>query len=134
MMLLAIKIAPSSLAAVLEAIQTLVPSNQIELYESVPPPKGPADDGLEELAKRAVAVLRPKPTQPMRREALQKLAQGHDTFFHQGGEPDAALRNAMAAISKALRGVFGTIKRSVGLPFPGRPSWPTRVTRALSIR
>ncbi|PII39423.1 hypothetical protein T190_05555 [Sinorhizobium meliloti CCBAU 01290] len=43
----------------------------------------------------------------MRREALQKLLKGHDTFMDQGGVSDPALRNAMGAISKALRSVFG---------------------------
>ncbi|MBY5517840.1 hypothetical protein [Rhizobium leguminosarum] len=106
MMLLTIKFAPSSLAAVLKAIEAVVPSSQIEVYEPAPIPKAPTDDGLDELAKKVVVAIRPKPTQPMRREALQKLARGHDTFFDQGGVPDAALRNAMGAISKALRSVF----------------------------
>lgn len=107
MILLAIKVVPSNLTAVLKAIEALVPSQNIELYEPAAIPKPPTDDGLDELAKKVVTAVRPKPTQPMRREALQKLARGHDTFFDQGGEPDAALRNAMGAISKALRSVFG---------------------------
>jgi hypothetical protein len=37
---------------------------------------------------------------------LRKLLGGHDTFSDQRGEPDPALRNAMGAISKALKSVF----------------------------
>ncbi|ASJ62239.1 hypothetical protein KEM44_06345 (plasmid) [Sinorhizobium meliloti] len=121
MTLLTIKIAPSSLAAVLKAIAPLVPSHQIELYEPAPIP--PMDDGLDELAKKVVDAIRPKSTQPMRRDALRTLARGHDTFFHQRGEPDAALRNAMGAISKALRSVFGHDQAIRRLAIPRKTFW-----------
>ncbi|MBX5249976.1 hypothetical protein HJC03_06115 [Rhizobium sp. NLR4b] len=106
MMLLAIKVESSNVAAILSAISALVPPQQIELYDLVQPPKSPADDGLEELARKVALAVRPTATKPMRREALQKLARGHDTFCDQSGEADPALRNAMGAISKDLRSVF----------------------------
>ncbi|WP_018097647.1 hypothetical protein [Sinorhizobium meliloti] len=49
MMLLTIKVAPSSLAAVLKAIAPLIPSHQIELYEPAPIPP---TDGLDEAIRR----------------------------------------------------------------------------------
>lgn len=132
-MLLAIKVESSNVAAILSAISALVPPQQIEVYDLVQPPKSPADDGLEELARKVALAIRPKATKPMRREALQKLARGHDTFCDQGGEADPALRNAIGAISKDLRSVLLTKNRSSGSPFPARHAWRMEAIRAQSM-
>jgi hypothetical protein len=100
------EIPDQSVKGVLDALAPFVAPQSIKLYASVPLPPVQDDDELTELAKTVVAAVRPKPTQPLRKEALRKLLSGHDTFSDQQGEPDPALRNAMGAISKALKSVF----------------------------
>lgn len=107
MQILLVKLRSSQVSAAISALAPIVAPQDIDLYGSLPLPEPSTDDKLEELAKKVVLAVRPKPTQPMRREALQKLLKGHDTFMDQGGVSDPALRNAMGAISKALRSVFG---------------------------
>jgi hypothetical protein len=104
--LLLAEIPDQSVKCALDALSPFVPPESIKLFAALPLPPAQNDDELKELAKTVVAAVRPKPTQPLRKEALQKLLRGHDTFFDQQGEPDPALRNAMGAISKALKSVF----------------------------
>jgi len=103
---LTVQVPDDTLTSILQALTPLVPPNAIQLFEPLPISKEPEDDGLGKLALQVLEIVRPKPSQPMRKEALQKLLNRHDTFWDQGGEPDPALRNAMGALSKALRAVF----------------------------
>jgi hypothetical protein len=106
MTILLAEIPDQSVKGVLDALAPFVAPESIKLFNPVPLPVVQNDDELTELAKAVVAAVRPKPTQPLRKEALQKLLSGHDTFSDQGGQPDPTLRNAMGAISKALKSVF----------------------------
>ena len=58
---------------------------------------------FEERAQKIAEAVRPNGNQPMRKEALEAVLLGHDTFWDQQGTPDPALRNAVGAFSKALK-------------------------------
>ncbi|EJN13541.1 hypothetical protein PMI42_03114 [Bradyrhizobium sp. YR681] len=94
-----------SIRGVLDALAPFVAPENIKLFDPVSLPVVQTDE-LTELAQSVAAAVRPKPSQPFRKEALRKLLGGHDTFGDQRGEPDPALRNAIGAISKALKSVF----------------------------
>ncbi len=106
MTMLLAEIPDQSVKGVLDALAPFIAPESIKLFDPVPLPPVQNDDDLTQLAQSVVAAVRPKPTQPLRKEALRKLLGGHDTFSDQRGEPDPALRNAMGAISKALKSVF----------------------------
>lgn len=106
MTMLLVEISDQSLKGALDALAPFVSPENIKLFDPVPLPAVQDDDELKQLAQSVVAAVRPKPSQPLRKEALRKLLGGHDTFSDQRGEPDPALRNAMGAISKALKSVF----------------------------
>lgn len=106
MTMLLVEISDQSLKGALDALAPFVSPENIKLFDPIPLPAVQDDDELKQLAQSVVAAVRPKPSQPLRKEALRKLLGGHDTFSDQRGEPDPALRNAMGAISKALKSVF----------------------------
>lgn len=107
MYLLTAYIAENSAKDVLHALAPFVPPNDIQLFQAVElPQEEEMTSEFEELAKKAADAVRPKPTQPIRKEILSKMLNGHDTFVNQGGDPDPALRNGVGAISKALKSVF----------------------------
>ena len=58
---------------------------------------------FETRAQAIAKAIQPRQGQDLRRETLQLVLSGSDTFFGQHGEPDPALRNATGALSKALR-------------------------------
>ncbi|RYG99645.1 MAG: hypothetical protein EON58_03235 [Alphaproteobacteria bacterium] len=72
-----------------------------QLFDKASAPAGPKAD--PSLASDIAEAIKPRANQPMRREVLQKLMTGHDTFWSQQGEADANLRNGTAALSRALR-------------------------------
>lgn len=113
-----IQIDASHVAALVAAISHLVPEHQIGLYEQVALPAQPPADEVDELAHRIAVAIRPIPAKPMRREALQKLFNRHDTFWDQQGEPDPSLRNAMGSISKDLKSIFAHDKPIQRLAIP----------------
>lgn len=106
MTMLLVEISDQSLKGALDALAPFVSPENIKLFDPVPLPAVQDDDELRQLAQSVVAAVRPRPSQPLRKEALRKLLGGHDTFSDQRAEPDPALRNAMGAISKALKSVF----------------------------
>jgi hypothetical protein len=105
MIMFLVEISDQSVKGVLDALAPFVSPSNIKLFDPVPLPPV-QDDELVQLAQAVVVAVRPKPSQPLRKEALRKLLGGHDTFSDQRGEPDPALRNAIGAISKALKSVF----------------------------
>ena len=123
------EIPEQSLEGALNALATFVTPQGIKLYSAVPLPAGDNDVELTKLAQKVVEAIRPQPTQPLRKEALQKLMSGHDTFSNQGGEPDAALRNAMGAISKALKSVFPHDQAVRRLAVPKKTHFPNGAYR-----
>lgn len=87
---------------VLEAIKKL--GTNPKVFAPRPLPKLPsAALEFETLAQAIAKIVRPRPNQPMRREALEFVLNGGSTWSDQKGEPDPALRNATGALSKALR-------------------------------
>jgi hypothetical protein len=106
MFLVTAHVPESAIKAVLQALTPFVPPNGISLFKAVPTPDDEDNSALQQLALKVVNLVRPKPNQSMRVKALRALLGGHDTWWNQGGEPDPALRNAIGAISKALKGVF----------------------------
>jgi hypothetical protein len=108
MLFLTAHVPESAIKAVLQALTAFVPPNGISLFKLVvPTPDDEEDSALHQLALKVANVVRPKPNQSMRVEALRALLSGHyDTWWNQGGESDPALRNAIGAISKALKAVF----------------------------
>src|SRR6185295_13833355 len=61
---------------------------------------------LDALAAKIVDAVRPTAKQPMRKDALGFALLGGDTFWDQQGEADPSMRNALGALSKAMRAVF----------------------------
>jgi hypothetical protein len=118
MITLNIEIAEQHLKAALGALAPFAPPESIKLYQQIPCPGGENDQEEHQFAQIVAKAIRPQPNQPMRKEALQKLLGGHDTFTDQKGEPDPALRNAMGAISKALKSVFSHDKAIQRLAIP----------------
>ena len=106
MFLLIAHVPKSATKAVLQALTPFVPLDSISLFEAVPTPEDEDHSALHQLALKVVDVVRPKPNQSMRLEALRALLGGHDTWWKQGGESDPALRNAIGAVSKALKIMF----------------------------
>ena len=101
-MILQVECEEAKIVEVLEAIKTLTRNPKI--YASVSVPKLPSN--TQEFETRALAIveaIKPRPNQPMRKEILEFVLNGNDTWMGQGGEPDPALRNATGALSKALR-------------------------------
>jgi hypothetical protein len=98
----------SKVPSVLGALEPVVPQGTITLYESKPLPQPPSaeDVALEALAKKVADAIRPTAKQPMRIEAIRAALGGWDTFHDQEGEVDPALRNALGALSKAMKQVF----------------------------
>ncbi|MBY5798973.1 hypothetical protein [Rhizobium leguminosarum] len=117
------EISDQYLNGALEALAPFVAPENIKLYNAIPLPSD-QDDEFAKLAPQVVDAVRPQPTQPLRKEALLKLLNGHDTFSDQGGEPDPALRNAMGAISKALRSVFAHDHAMRRLAIPKKTYFP----------
>lgn len=118
------EISDQSLKGALEALAPFVAPENLKLFSPIALPDDQSDDELNQLAQKVVEAVRPKPTQPLRKEALQKLLNGHDTFTSQGGEADPALRNAMGAISKALRSVFAHDHAVRRLAIPKKTHFP----------
>lgn len=107
MYLLTAYVPESAAKDVLHALAPFVPPTGIKLFQAVTlAPEEEKTSEFEELAKKVVDAVRPKPTQPIRKEILSKMLNGHDTFLNQRGEADPALRNGVGAISKALKSVF----------------------------
>ena len=113
-----------SLKGALEALSPYVKPENLKLFSPIAVPKDQGDDELAKLAQKVVDAVRPKPRQPLRREALQKLLSGHDTFSNQTGQADPALRNAMGAISKALKTVFAHDQAVRRLAIPKKTHFP----------
>ncbi len=124
MPLLIAEISDQSLKGALKALAPFVAPEKLKLFSPVALPEDQSADELTQLAQKVVEAVRPKPTQPLRKEALQKLLSGHDTFSNQGGEADPALRNAMGAISKALRTVFAHDHAVRRLAVPKKTHFP----------
>lgn len=106
MLFLTANVPESAIKAVLHALTPFVPPNDISLFKAVPTPENKDDSALHQLAIKVVQMVRPKPNQSMRPKALNALLGGHDTFWNQHGEADPALRNAIGAVSKALKMMF----------------------------
>ena len=121
-----------SLKGALEALSPYVKPENLKLFSPIAVPKDQGDDELAKLAQKVVDAVRPKPSQPLRREALQKLLSGHDTFSNQTGQADPALRNAMGAISKALKTVLPTTKQSAASQSPRRHTSPMALIAEIS--
>ncbi|CAK7260911.1 MULTISPECIES: hypothetical protein [Shinella] len=124
MPLLIAEVPEQSLKGALKALAPFVPPENLKLFSALAPPEDESDDELTQLAQKVVEAVRPKPTQPLRKEALRKLLGGHDTFTNQGGEADPVLRNAMGAISKALRTVFAHDQAVRRLAIPKKTQFP----------
>ena len=118
------EISDHSLKGALKALAPFVAPEHLKLFNPIALPNDQSDDEINQLAQKVVEAVRPKPTQPLRKEALQKLLSGHDTFTNQGGEADPALRNAMGAISKALRSVFAHDHAMRRLAIPKKAHFP----------
>lgn len=58
---------------------------------------------FEAKAQAIAQAIRPRSSQPLRQEALRAVLGGHDTYWDQQGAADPTLRNAVGALSKALR-------------------------------
>ena len=117
-------ILPAIIVAAQPAIVVVATHESLKLFKSVALPIDQGEDELTKLAQKVVEAVRPKPTQPLRKEALRKLLSGHDTFANQGGEADPALRNAMGAISKALKSVFAHDHAMRRLAVPKKTHFP----------
>lgn len=90
----------------LDILEALKPFSvqQLRLFSSLPKPPLPSDSkDFENKAQAIAKSIRPRPGQIMRRETLNTVLSGGDTFWDQDGKPDPALRNATGALSKALR-------------------------------
>lgn len=107
-MMIQIRPAKGAVDPILKAISSLVAEGQVELFEvqELPKPTDEEDSELESTALEIAKLIRPTARQPMRAEALQVVLGGWDTFWDQKGEPDPSLRNALGAVSKAMRPIF----------------------------
>lgn len=70
--------------------------------KALPTPPSP-EAVSEELAQAIAEAIRPTAKQTMRLEALRAALKGYDSFMDQQGSADPAMRNALVALSKALR-------------------------------
>ena len=114
MFTLIVEISDENLKSALIGLSPLVALKGIKLYGAVELPNVQNDaDELTKIAQKIVEAVRPQPKQYLRKEALQKVLRGHDTFMDQRGESDPVLRNAVGAISKALKVVFPNEKGAV---------------------
>jgi hypothetical protein len=87
---------------ILEAVKSLARNPRIFVPQRVPQLPS-TKRAFEARAQQIAMAIRPRPNQPMRREILEFVLSGSDTWSDQGGEPEPALRNATGALSKALR-------------------------------
>ncbi len=107
-MMIQIRPANGAVDPILKAISSLVAEGQVELFElqELPKPTNEEDQELESTAQKIAKLIRPTARQPMRGEALKVALVGWDTFMDQKGEADPSLRNALGAVSKAMRPIF----------------------------
>ncbi|WOF43182.1 hypothetical protein KNJ79_19000 [Sphingopyxis indica] len=87
----------------LEAVKTLAHGAPRVFTQQEVPKLPSAEKEFEDRAYAIAKAIKPRPSQPMRREALRMALCNGDTWFDQKGEPDPAMRNATGALSKALR-------------------------------
>ncbi len=90
------------LAEVLEALKSLARNPKLFVPRSLPVLPS-VEREFEARAQAIAKAIRPRPNQAMRRETLEFVLGGGNTWLDQQGEPDPALRNATGALSKALR-------------------------------
>jgi hypothetical protein len=114
MNLITIRATDEATASILSALSNLVGSSDIEVFAACPSPP-PALHPAEKTTLALVIsdAIRPSGKQTMRLEALRMALNGWDTFSNQKGEGDPALRNAMGALSKALRPFFPNDKSPI---------------------
>ncbi|MBC2666052.1 hypothetical protein H7F51_11040 [Novosphingobium flavum] len=103
MKILQVGIDPARVPEALAAITPFACSAPILMQVQPLPEEAQDEQEFEELAVQVADAIQPTGNQPMRRTALQACLGGHDTFLDQMGDPDPSLRNAMGALSKALR-------------------------------
>lgn len=99
---------PKAIQSCYAALATILPADSIKVLEEQPPPSPSeaSNSALKQLAKEVATLIAPKPSQAMRHDALRMALIGGDTFYDQEGEPDPAFRNALGALSKAMRPLF----------------------------
>lgn len=96
------------LPMMLKALSTFLEPGDIKVLEELtfPVPHPVVDAEFEALAEQIAGAIRPTAKQPMRKEALYMALFGGETLHDQHGESDPSLRNALGALSKALRPIF----------------------------
>lgn len=107
-MVIQIRPANNAVDQILRAITPFVTEDQVELFE---PHKFASltdadDEEFEQTAQKLAKLIRPTARQPMRSEALNAALFGFDTLHDQRGNDDPSLRNALGALSKAMRPMF----------------------------
>ena len=106
-MIIMIRADGNAVDAILRAVRPLVAEDRIEFFApAVMPGLADEEKKIESLAQEIANAIRPTAKQPMRPEALRVALKGWDTFWDQKGEADPALRNALGALSKAMRPIF----------------------------
>jgi hypothetical protein len=90
---------------VVEAVRPLLRGGSVEVAAADEGPQ-PGDPAFEELAAAVAAAIEPKARQPMRTRALKLVLLGKNTFPKDGPTGDASMRNALSALSKALKPLF----------------------------
>lgn len=103
MAILQVEVDRAKIEAALSAILPFATAEP-KLYDQLALPTAvPEADDLDALAHKIADAIRPTGNQAMRSEALRATLIGHDTFHDQAATPDPALRNAVVALSRALR-------------------------------
>lgn len=93
---------------ILNAILKFVPAKQIKLFEPRDLPKLKKEDTkvFEALAHKVADTVAPTGRQIMRKQALAAACLRYDSLMDQQGDPDPSMRNALGALSRALREIF----------------------------